>query len=113
MLELCRGLPGATEEFPFGPDDAVFKVGGRMFALVSLEDEPGRVNLKCDQVYAQALREAFPAVRPGYHMDKHHWNTVVLDGSVPDHLLVEWIEESYDLVVAKLTRAARAAIGRP
>ncbi len=110
MLELCRGMAGATEEFPFGPEDAVFKVGGRMFALVSLEDEPARVNLKCDPVYALALRDEFPAVQPGYHMDKRHWNTVVLDGSVPNHLLVEWVEESYDLVVAGLTRAARAAL---
>ncbi len=112
MLELCRGMAGSTEEFPFGPEDAVFKVGGRMFALVSLEDEPGRVNLKCDPVYALALRDEFPAVRPGYHMDKRHWNTVVLDGSVPDHLLVEWVEESYDLVVAGLTRPAREALGQ-
>ena len=110
MLARCRGLPGATEEYPFGEENAVFKVGGKMFALVSLEGEPGQVNLKCDPGLAEALRETYPAVTPGYHMNKRHWNTVLLDGTVPGAALDEWIQESYDLVLASLPRAQRAPI---
>ena len=109
----CRRLAGASEEFPFGPSVAVFKVAGKVFAILSVDDaEPGSVSLKCDPGYAVALREQYPAVTPGYHLDKRHWNTVRLDGSVPEELLDEWIQESYALVVAGLTRAQRAALGQ-
>jgi predicted DNA-binding protein (MmcQ/YjbR family) len=111
VLRLCRGLPGATEGFPFGETAAVFKVGGKVFAIVSVEDSPGSVSLKCDPGYAQALREQYPGVTPGYHLDKRHWNTIVLDGSVPPHAVEEWIEDSYALVKAGLSRAQRAALG--
>jgi predicted DNA-binding protein (MmcQ/YjbR family) len=97
----------ATEGFPFGPTVAVFKVGGKMFAIVGLEGTPGSVSLKCDPGYAVALREQYPAVTAGYHLDKRHWNTVELDGSVPDDVLSEWIQDSYDLVNATLPRSKR------
>jgi predicted DNA-binding protein (MmcQ/YjbR family) len=110
VLSHCRRLPGVREDYPFGDDPAVFKVGGRIFALVSLGDEPGSVSLKCDPGYAVALREEYAAVTPGYHLAKRHWNTVRLDGSVPAAELQEWIADSYELVVAGLPRAARAAL---
>jgi len=89
----------------------VFKVGGKMFALVDIGAGPGSVSLKCDPGYAVALREQHPAVTAGYHLNKRHWNTVQLDESVPDEALAEWIQDSYDLAVAGLTRAQRAALG--
>jgi predicted DNA-binding protein (MmcQ/YjbR family) len=82
---------------------------GKMFAI--LVDGPPRLSLKCDPAVAEALRAAYPAVTPGYHLNKRHWNTVSLDGSVPDAMVREWIEDSYDLVVAGLTRAERASLG--
>jgi predicted DNA-binding protein (MmcQ/YjbR family) len=110
VLSYCRGLAGAREDYPFGDDPAVFKVGGRIFALVSLSDKPGSVSLKCDPGYAVALREQHAAVTPGYHLAKRHWNTVRLDGSVPSAEIEEWIADSYDLVVARLPRMERAAL---
>jgi predicted DNA-binding protein (MmcQ/YjbR family) len=105
-LAKCRGLPETSEEFPFSDTAAVFKVGGKMFAIVGL-DGPGMISLKCDPGYATALREQYPAVTPGYHLNKRHWNTVNLDGTVPDEMLDEWIQDSYDLVLASLPRARR------
>ena len=107
VLDCCRGLTQATEGFPFGPTVAVFKVGGKMFAIVGIEGTPASVSLKCDPGYAVALREQYPAVSAGYHLDKRHWNTVELDGSVPDDVLSEWIQDSYDLVNAALPRSKR------
>jgi predicted DNA-binding protein (MmcQ/YjbR family) len=109
LLELCTGLPGAIEDYPFGDGVAVFKVGGRMFALVPLGGS-GSVNLKCDPGLALVLRARYPSVRPGYHQDKRHWNTVQLDGSIDDDDLREMIEHSYQLVVANLPRAVRDRI---
>jgi predicted DNA-binding protein (MmcQ/YjbR family) len=103
----CRGLAGVTEEYPFGFGTTVFKVGGKMFALVSVDETPARVSLKCDPGYAEAVREEYAAVTPGYHLNKRHWNTVVLDGSVPAGLVGEWIEDSYGLVVDGLSRRER------
>ena len=111
VLAKCRRLKGATEGFPFGENAPVFKVGGKIFAIVSIDSESGSVSLKCDPGYAVALREQYPAVTAGYHLNKRHWNTVALDGSVPAETLDEWIRDSYDLVVASLTRAERAEFG--
>jgi predicted DNA-binding protein (MmcQ/YjbR family) len=110
VLAQCRGLAGASEDYPFGEEVAVFKVGGKMFALVTLTDMPGSVSLKCDPGYAVALREQYPAVTPGYHLAKRHWNTVRLDGSVPSDELREWIADSYELVVARLPRRTQAEL---
>ncbi|MFC7621633.1 MmcQ/YjbR family DNA-binding protein [Microlunatus sp. GCM10028923] len=110
VLELCLSLPGAVEDYPFGDDFAVIKVGGKIFALLPLGAEPGAVSLKCDPALALELRDRHPAIVPGYHLNKRHWNTVVLDGSVPGDELAELVEHSYDLVVAGLTRAVRATL---
>ncbi len=103
---------GAEETFPFGPNTSVFKVAGKMFALSQLQAESLRVSLKCEPALAEALRSAYPAVLPGYHLNKRHWNTVVLDGSLPDTTVRDMIEDSYDLVVGGLSRGARAALSR-
>ena len=102
-------MPGAVEDYPFGNGVAVFKVGGRMFALVSLEGDPGSVILKCDPELALELRARYSAVRTGYHQDKRR-NTVDLDGSVDDDELREMIDHSYGFVVDGLPRAQRACL---
>jgi predicted DNA-binding protein (MmcQ/YjbR family) len=110
VLEICASYPAAVEDYPFGDGVAVFKVGGRMFAIVALDGDPGSVNLKCEPGLAAALRARYPAVRPGYHQDKRHWNTVELDGSVPDDEWRDMIDQSYELIVDRLPRAARARL---
>ena len=112
VLERCSGFPGAVEDYPFGDEAAVFKVGGKMFALVMLAGEPGSVNLKCDPDWALELRAAYDAVRPGYHQNKRHWNTVELDGTVQEAELREMVDHSYELVVSRLPRSERARLGR-
>jgi predicted DNA-binding protein (MmcQ/YjbR family) len=107
----CLSFTGAEETFPFGLATSVFKVAGRMFALSQLAAESLRVSVKCDPGLAAALREAHEAVLPGYHLDKRHWNTVIIDGSLPDDAVRDMIEDSYDLVVSKLPRARRRALG--
>jgi predicted DNA-binding protein (MmcQ/YjbR family) len=97
LREYCLNKPDVTEGFPFGEDTLVFKVQGKMFALFNLEGDL-TVNLKCDPVYAIELREKYPAVIPGYHMNKKYWNTVIIDGSIPDSELFKWIDLSYGLV---------------
>ena len=110
VLDFCTGLPGAVEDDPFGDDVAVFKVAAKMFALVMLSGSPGFVNLKCDPELALELRARYPAVRPGYHANKRHWNSIDLDGSIPADEIREMIEHSYELVVAGLSRARRAQL---
>jgi predicted DNA-binding protein (MmcQ/YjbR family) len=106
----CLRMPGATEDFPFNPETSVFKVGGKVFAITALEGQPLNVSLKCEPGLAEQLRADYPAITPGYHLNKRHWNTVVLDGSVPDRMVRDMIEDSYDLVVASLPRATRDAL---
>jgi predicted DNA-binding protein (MmcQ/YjbR family) len=107
LLDLLTGMPGAVEDYPFGDEVAVFKVGGKMFALVSLDGDPGFVNLKCDPARALELRGLHAAVRPGYHQNKKHWNSVDLDGSMDPDELQELVEHSYGLVVSSLPKKAR------
>lgn len=107
----CLEFPGAVEDFPFGPETSVFRVERKMFALSALGREPLEVNLKCEPALAEALRDSYPAVRPGWHMNKRHWNTVTLDGSIPDETVLAMIEDSYDLVVAALPKAKRVRLG--
>ncbi|MFH1843537.1 MAG: MmcQ/YjbR family DNA-binding protein [bacterium] len=102
---------GTVEEFPFGPEAMVFKVAGKMFALIAWEEDPLRISLKCDPERALELREAHDAIIPGYHFNKRHWNTIMLDRSLADELVHELIDHSYDLVVAGLSRAQRDALG--
>jgi predicted DNA-binding protein (MmcQ/YjbR family) len=105
-------MPGATEEFPFGPEHSVFKVAGKIFALSPLgRSRPLRVSLKCEPALAEQLRAGHPAITPGYHLNKRHWNTIVLDGSVADAMVRDMIEDSYDLIVAALPKATRRALG--
>lgn len=99
--EYCMLKPGVTEEFPFDDVTLVFKVMGKMFALTNLEGD-WSLALKCDPDRAIELREQFPAIQPGYHMNKIHWNTVMMDGSLSPKLILELIDHSYQLVVAKL-----------
>ena len=103
----CLGKRGATEGTPFGPDDIVFKVGGKMFALLAFEEVPPRANLKCDPDLALELRDRYEQVEPGYHMNKKHWNTVVLDGVIPDGEIRKMIDHSYELVAKSLPKAKR------
>lgn len=102
--------PGAVAERPFGPETLVYKVGGKMFALVAEGADPLWINLKCDPDEALFLRDIYPAVTPGYHMNKRHWNTVVLDGVVPEAELWRMVDDSYRLVVAGLPRRIRDAL---
>jgi predicted DNA-binding protein (MmcQ/YjbR family) len=107
----CLAMPGAVEERPFGPNTSVFKVAGKIFALSALEASPLEVSLKCEPELAEQFRGAYPAVRGGYHLNKRHWNTVTLDGSLPDSLVADMIEDSYDLVMAALPRRTREGLG--
>lgn len=99
------------ETFPFGPETSVFKVQGKMFALSRLAASPLRVSLKCEPLLALQLREAHRAVLPGYHLNKRHWNTVIIDGSLPEEMVTDMIEDSYDLVVSQLPQSRRRAVG--
>ena len=110
LRDHCLSFPGAEETFPFGPNTSVFKVEGKMFALSQLGAGSLRVSLKCEPELAEALRGANPAVIPGYHLNKRHWNTVIIDGSLSDEALRDMVEDSYDLVVGKLPRARRRAL---
>jgi predicted DNA-binding protein (MmcQ/YjbR family) len=109
----CLALPGAREEQPFSrsPDLSAFKVGRKVFALSRLAaSHPVRISLKCDPEVAVGLRAAHEAITPGYHLNKRHWNTVVVDGSLPDRMIVDMIEDSYDLVAASLPARTRARL---
>jgi predicted DNA-binding protein (MmcQ/YjbR family) len=103
----CLSRPFAVEEFPFGAETSVFKVGGKMFALTALEARPLTVSLKCEPPLAEALRAEHSAVRPGYHLNKRHWITVTLDDSLPEELVLGLIEDSYELVVDGLPKRER------
>ena len=111
LRDFCVSFMGAEETLPFGLETSVFKVAGKMFALSQLGADSLRVSLKCEPALAEALRGAHAAVLPGYHLNKRHWNTVIIDGSIPDAAIRNMIEDSYDLVVSKLPRARRRALG--
>lgn len=103
----CLEKAHTSEGFPFDNDTLVFKVAGKMFALVGLDKHPLSVNLKCDPERALDLREQFESILPGYHMNKQHWNTVILDGSIPLPLLLELIDHSYNLIYRALPQKTR------
>ena len=111
LRDCCLSLRGAEETFPFGPNTSVFKVAGKMFALSELGADSLRVSVKCEPELAEALRATHAAVLPGYHLNKRHWNTVIIDGSLPDDAVRDMIEDSYHLVVSKLPPAGRRALG--
>lgn len=104
FYEHCVSKPGVEETFPFDEKTLVMKVMGKMFALTRLESDQFTVNLKCDPDRSIELREEYEEIKPGYHMNKNHWNTIDFEGDVPEKLLLQLIDHSYDLVVSKLTK---------
>ena len=110
LRKYCHSKKAVTEEWPFGPDTLVFKVMGKMFILMGYIPEPESINLKCDPADSLALRAEFEGIVGGYHMNKRHWITVSLDSDVPEPLIWELIDDSYDLVVAKLPRRLKDQI---
>ena len=111
LRDRCLSLPGSEETFPFGPENSVFKVAGKVFAISRFDETPLRISLKCDPTLAEQLRAAHAAVIPGYHLNKRHWNTVIIDGSLPDRMIADMIEDSYDLVVSNLPQTRQRALG--
>jgi predicted DNA-binding protein (MmcQ/YjbR family) len=121
LREICLGFPGAFEDFPFGPETPVFKVraavsGGarheaKIFALSALDSPDWSVNLKCEPALAEQLRAAHPEITGAWHMNKTHWNGVRLDGALPDDMIRDMVEDSYDLVVATLSRKQQEQLG--
>src|SRR3954462_8478241 len=111
LRRCCLDKPGAIEDFPFGDQVSVFKVFGKMFALSDLDGRPLEVSLKCDPDLAEALRAQHSAIRAGYHLNKRHWNTITIAGSIHDNEIEDMIQDSYDLVAAKLPRAQREDLG--
>ncbi|MFJ6717606.1 MULTISPECIES: MmcQ/YjbR family DNA-binding protein [unclassified Streptomyces] len=112
LRAFCLGFNAAVEEFPFTPETSVFKVLGKVFALTALDAEPLKINLKCEPEAAVRLRAEYEAIVPGWHMNKRHWNTVTVAG-LPDEMVRELVEDSYDLVVAGLPKAERLRLDRP
>ncbi|MFD2936401.1 MmcQ/YjbR family DNA-binding protein [Spirosoma flavum] len=110
LRDYCITKPGVTESFPFGGDTLVFKVGGKIFALMATESQPITINLKCDPERAVQLREEHAAVTPGYHMNKMHWNTITVDGRVRSTDVQEWINHSYELIKKSLPKAVQAEL---
>lgn len=121
LRRICLGFPGAFEDYPFGPETSVFKVraavaGGarheaKMFALSALDPEDFAVSLKCEPALAQQLRAAHPEITGAWHLNKRHWNGVRLDGALPDSMVRDMVEDSYDLVVATLSRRQQEQLG--
>lgn len=107
LRDYCLGKPHVEETLPFGPDTLVFKVCGKMFLLTGLDEAHLSFNVKCDPEKAIELREEFSCVIPGFHMNKQHWNTVIVDGSVSTKQLKEWIDHSYELVKDSLPKKLR------
>jgi predicted DNA-binding protein (MmcQ/YjbR family) len=101
----CLKKKEVTEDFPFGEETLVFKVAGKIFLLASLETIPLQINLKCEPEKAIELRETYDSVQPGYHMNKKHWNTIIIDGTISGNKIFEWIDKSYELVVAGLKKS--------
>ena len=111
LRDRCLAFNGAEETFPFGPENSVFKVEGKVFALSRLDGDPVRVSLKCEPALAERLREDHEAIIPGYHLNKRHWNTMTLDDSLEDGMARDLVEDSYDLVVSALPARVRSALG--
>lgn len=110
LQRACLGYPGAVEEYPFGTLTAVYKVEGKIFALSALGSGPLHVSLKCEPALAEQLRDAHPEIVPGYHLNKRHWNTVAVN-QLPKRMVLDMIEDSYDLVVSALSKVRRENLG--
>ena len=107
IREYCLSKKGVTEDFPFDEVTLVLQVMGKMFALVSLEEIPLRLNLKCEPEQAVELTEKYESVLPGYHMNKKHWNSIIVDGSIHSNEIKNWMDDSYKLVVQGLKKSDR------
>jgi len=112
LRNYCLSKKMVEETLPFGPDTLVYKVAGKVFLICPLESETFRFNVKCDPDLAVELREEYSCVQPGYHMNKKHWNTITIDGSVPVSQLKKWIDHSYDLVAASLPKKIKEKLGK-
>jgi predicted DNA-binding protein (MmcQ/YjbR family) len=110
LRKYCLNKKSVTESFPFGESTLVFKVGGKMFLLIGLDNLPVQFNVKCDPDKAEELRETYASVIPAFHMNKKHWNTIILNGQIPSRLVTEWIDDSYKLVVDTLPLKARKSL---
>ncbi len=108
----CLSKKGSSESFPFDDDTLVFKVLDKIFALTGITSDPLSINLKCEPERTNELREQYPCVAPGYHMNKKHWNTITLDGSVSNNLVKQWIDDSYNLVLNSLTRKQKEELNK-
>ena len=113
ISEFASNLAGVVEEQPFGPDVDVLKVGGKIFAILSPESSPESISLKCEPELAVELRDEYAAVIPGYHLNKRHWNTVQLDGTIPEDVILQMVSHSYERVVAGLPKAVRETLTHP
>ena len=113
LRALCMGFTGAEETYPFSAETTVFKVRGKIFAIAALDREPPSISLKCEPEIAAQLRAGHEAITPGYHLNKRHWNTVRVDGSLPEQLVRDMVEDSYDLVVESLPKRIRDDLGWP
>jgi predicted DNA-binding protein (MmcQ/YjbR family) len=110
IREYCIAKPAVTEGFPFNDTTLVFKVAGRMFALLDLSEDSRGISLKCDPLLAQELREQYSAVIPAWHFNKKHWNTIIMDGSITDGQLRDWIDHSYQLAVKNLSKSRQSGL---
>lgn len=108
----CVAKQGVEESFPFDESTLVFKVGGKMFLLLDIESNPPGFNVKCEPEKALELRENYSCVQPGYHMNKQHWNTITVDGSVPRSVITGWIDDSYNLIHKSLPAKTKKAISK-
>jgi predicted DNA-binding protein (MmcQ/YjbR family) len=113
LRELCMGFAGAEETYPFSAEASVFKVRGKIFAIAHLGIESPHISLKCEPDLAAQLRADWAAIAPGYHLNKRHWNTVTVDGSVPEQLVRDMVEDSYDLVVSAMPKRVQRELGWP
>lgn len=110
LKNYCLSRKGSVETYPFGEQAAVYKVGGKMFALINLVDNPLKITLKCDPVIAEELRQKYSAIKPGYYMNKKHWNTIEIDGSIEDQEILQMIDNSYQLVFKGLKKSEKEQI---
>ena len=110
LREYCLSKKLVEESFPFNETTLVFKVAGKIFLLVNIDSRPLSFNIKCDPAMAIDLREKYDCVKPGYHMNKQHWNTIECSGSVPSKTILKWVDNSYDLVVSSLPKKAQGVI---
>ncbi len=107
LLDHCLSKPNVEETFPFGPDILVLKVNGKVFLLLPLNSHPIQFNVKCDPERAIILREENASIIPGYHMNKKHWNTIILDGTIPTSLILELVDHSYELVISSVKKGKK------